>query len=216
MFHEFGHALHGIFADQPYPSISGTNTARDWVEFPSQFHENFAALPEVLERYARHHETGEPIPAELVEAIGRASRFNQGHGFGEVIAASLLDMEWHSLDPSEPAPTDVMAFEAEALDRIGLRHDLVPPRYRTPYFRHIFEHGYDSGYYAYTWTEMLHHDAYSYVEANGGMTRAMGDRIVATFLGQGHSKSYEQMFRDFTERDPQVEPLLRARGLLAE
>jgi len=215
MFHEFGHALHGIFADQQYPSLSGTNTARDWVEFPSQFHENFAALPEVLQRYARHHETGEVIPDELVEAINRAGRFNQGHSFGEVIAASLLDMEWHSLDPSQPAPTDVMAFEEEALERIGLRSDLVPPRYRTPYYRHIFEHGYDAGYYAYTWTEMLHHDAYSYVEANGGMTREMGDHIVESFLGQGHSKTYEQMFRDFTGRDPRVEPLLEARGLVA-
>lgn len=216
MFHEFGHALHGIFADQQYPSLSGTNTARDWVEFPSQFHENFAAVPEVLQRYARHHETGEVIPMELVEAIDRASKFNQGHSFGEIIAASLLDMEWHSLDPNGSAPADVMAFEAEALEQIGLRSDLVPPRYRTPYYRHIFEHGYDSGYYAYTWTEMLHHDAYSYVQANGGMTREMGDHIVATFLGQGHSKTYEQMFRDFTGRDPRVEPLLEARGLIAE
>ncbi|MGB3167169.1 MAG: M3 family metallopeptidase [Alteraurantiacibacter sp.] len=216
MFHEFGHALHGIFADQQYPSLSGTNTARDWVEFPSQFHENFAAEPEVLRRYARHHETGEVIPDELVQAIERASRFDQGHSFGEIIAASLLDMEWASLDPSEPAPTDVMAFEAEALERIGLRSDLVPPRYRTPYFRHIFEHGYDAGYYAYTWTEMLHHDAYTYVVENGGMTREMGDHIVSTFLGQGHSKSYEQMFRDFTGRDPRVEPLLEARGLIAD
>ncbi|WP_165853501.1 M3 family metallopeptidase [Aurantiacibacter aquimixticola] len=214
MFHEFGHALHGIFADQQYPSLSGTNTARDWVEFPSQFHENFAALPEVLQRYARHHETGEVIPDELVQAINRAGRFNQGHGFGEIIAASLLDMEWHSIDPNQPAPTDIMGFEAAALERIGLRSDLVPPRYRTPYFRHIFEHGYDAGYYAYTWTEMLHHDAYSYVEENGGMTREMGDHIVATFLGQGHSKTYEQMFRDFTGRDPRVEPLLEARGLI--
>ena len=214
MFHEFGHALHGIFADQQYPSISGTNTARDWVEFPSQFHENFAAIPEVLQRYARHHETGEVIPDELVAAIQRSSRFNQGHSFGEIIAASLLDMEWHSLDPDADTPEDVMAFEAAALERIGLRSDLVPPRYRTPYFRHIFEHGYDAGYYAYTWTEMLHHDAYSYVEANGGMNREMGDHIVNTFLGQGHSKSYEQMFRDFTGRDPRVEPLLVARGLM--
>ncbi|AKQ43260.2 hypothetical protein CP97_07345 [Aurantiacibacter atlanticus] len=214
MFHEFGHALHGIFANQQYPSLSGTNSARDWVEFPSQFHENFAAVPEVLQRYARHNETGEVIPNELVEAINRAGKFNQGHSFGEVIAASLLDMEWHSLDPNVAAPTDVMAFEAAALDRIGLRSDLVPPRYHTPYFRHIVEHGYDAGYYAYTWTEMLHHDAYSYVEANGGMNREMGDRIVSTFLGQGHSKTYEQMFRDFTGRDPRVEPLLEARGLI--
>ena len=216
MFHEFGHALHGIFADQQYPSLSGTNTARDWVEFPSQFHENFAAVPEVLQRYARHHETGEVIPDELITAIDRSSKFNQGHSFGEVIAASLLDMEWHSMDPATSAPDDVMAFEAAALERIGLRSDLVPPRYRTPYFRHIFEHGYDAGYYAYTWTEMLHHDAYSYVANNGGMTREMGDRIVDTFLGQGHSKTYEQMFRDFTGRDPRVEPLLEARGLVAE
>ena len=216
MFHEFGHALHGIFADQRYPSLSGTNTARDWVEFPSQFHENFAAEPEVLRRYARHHETGEVIPDQLVQAIQRASRFDQGHSFGEIIAASLLDMEWASLDPSQPAPTDVMGFEAAALDRIGLRTDLVPPRYRTPYFRHIFEHGYDAGYYAYTWTEMLHHDAYSYVVENGGMTREMGDHIVDTFLGQGHSKTYEQMFRDFTGRDPRVEPLLEARGLIPD
>ncbi len=213
MFHEFGHALHGIFADQQYPSLSGTNTARDWVEFPSQFHENFAALPEVLQRYARHHETGEVIPMELVEAINRAGRFNQGHSFGEVIAASLLDMEWHSMDPNTRVD-DVMGFEAAALERIGLRSDLVPPRYKTPYYRHIFEHGYDAGYYAYTWTEMLHHDAYSYVEANGGMTREMGDHIVDSFLGQGHSKTYEQMFRDFTGRDPRVEPLLEARGLI--
>ena len=120
------------------------------------------------------------------------------------------------MDPATSAPDDVMAFEAAALERIGLRSDLVPPRYRTPYFRHIFEHGYDAGYYAYTWTEMLHHDAYSYVANNGGMTREMGDRIVDTFLGQGHSKTYEQMFRDFTGRDPRVEPLLEARGLVAE
>ncbi|MGB3797356.1 MAG: M3 family metallopeptidase [Alteraurantiacibacter sp.] len=216
MFHEFGHALHGIFADQQYPAISGTNSARDWVEFPSQFHENFAAVPEVLQRYARHHETGEVIPDQLITAIDRSSKFNQGHSFGEVIAASLLDMEWHSMDPASAAPADVLAFEAEALERIGLRSDLVPPRYRTPYFRHIFEHGYDAGYYAYTWTEMLHHDAYSYVAENGGMTREMGDHIVDSFLGQGHSKTYEQMFRDFTGRDPRVEPLLEARGLIAE
>ena len=215
MFHEFGHALHGMFADQQYPSLSGTNTARDWVEFPSQFHEPFAALPEVLQNYAKHWQTGETIPMEMVEAIDRASKFNQGYDFGEVIAASLLDMQWHSLAPGE-APADVMAFEAAALAEQGLRTDLVPPRYRTPYFRHIFEHGYQAGYYAYTWTEMLAHDAYSWIEANGGMTRANGDHARATFLGQGHSKTYEQMYRDYAGRDPAVEPMLEARGLLAE
>lgn len=214
-FHEFGHAAHGIFADQQYPSLSGTNTARDWVEFPSQFHEPFAALPEVLQNYARHWQTGETIPMEMVEALGRASRFNQGYEFGEIISASLLDMQWHTLAANE-VPSDVMAFEAAALAAQGLRTDLVPPRYRSPYFRHIFEHGYESGYYAYTWTEMLAHDAYSWVEENGGMTRANGDRIRATFLGQGHSKTYEEMYVDFTGRAPRVEPLLRARGLLAD
>ena len=212
-FHEFGHALHGILADQQFPTTSGTNTATDWVEMPSQFHEPFAATPEMLNHYALHWQTGEPIPAELVEAIQRASRFDQGYAFGEVIAASLLDMEWHSQAPGS-APEDVMAFEAAALERIGLRTDLVPPRYRTPYFRHIVEHGYQAGYYAYTWTEMLAHDAYGWVAANGGMTRANGDRIRASFLGRGHSADYETMFRDLTGRDPQVEPLLRARGLL--
>jgi peptidyl-dipeptidase Dcp len=213
MFHEFGHALHGLFANQKYPSLSGTNTARDWVEFPSQFHEHFATIPAVLNNYARHHETGATIPASLVAAIDRASKFDQGYAMGEAVAASLVDMQWHGLAPSE-VPSDVMAFETQALARTGLHTDLVPPRYRTPYFRHIFSNGYSAGYHAYQWTEMLEQDAYSYVEENGGMTRAMGDRIRATFLGQGHSKSYEQMFRDFTGHDPRVEPLLRARGLM--
>lgn len=213
MFHEFGHALHGLFASQQYPSISGTNTARDWVEFPSQFHENFATIPAVLNNYAKHWQTGETIPAELVQAIERASKFDQGYAFGELISASLVDLDWHRLQPGQ-IPTDVVAFENASLARTGLNTALVPPRYRTPYFRHIVSNGYSAGYHAYQWTEMLHHDAYTYVEANGGMTRAMGDRIRATFLGQGHSKSYEQMYRDFTGHDPRVEPMLRARGLM--
>ena len=215
MFHEFGHALHGMFADQQYPSLSGTNTARDWVEFPSQFHENFATIPAVLNNYAMHWETGEPIPQELVDAIDRASKFDQGYALGETLTAALLDMQWHML-PAGQAPSDVNGFEAEALQRLGLNPDLVPPRYRTTYFRHIFSHGYDAGYYAYLWTEMLHHDAYSYVEENGGMSRAMGDRIRSTFLGQGHSKGYEQMYRDFTGRDPSVQAMLEARGLVGD
>ncbi len=213
MFHEFGHALHGMFADQRYPSLSGTNTTRDWVEFPSQFHENFATIPAVLNNYAKHWQTGETIPAEMLQAIDRAGKYGQGYAMGESVTGALLDMEWHALAPGE-VPDDVMAFEAQALTRLGLNADLVPPRYRTPYFRHIFSHGYDAGYYSYLWTEALHHDAYAWVKENGGMTRAVGDQIRAKFLGQGHSKDYEQMYRDFTGRDVQVEPMLEARGLL--
>ena len=213
MFHEFGHALHGMFADQEYPSLSGTNTARDWVEFPSQFNENFATVPAILNNYAKHYQTGETIPAELLSAIERAGNFNQGYALGESLTGALLDMKWHALRPGE-APEDVMAFEEAALGTLGLDTDLVPPRYHTPYFRHIFSHGYEAGYYSYLWTEMLDHDAYAFVEDNGGISRAMGDRIRATFLGQGHSKSYEQMFHDFAGRDPSVQPMLEARGLV--
>lgn len=213
MFHEFGHALHGLLADQRYPSLSGTNTARDWVEFPSQFHENFARVPAVLHNYARHWQTGEPIPASMIAAIDRAAKFDQGYAMGEALTGALLDMEWHAL-AADQVPDDVMAFEEEALARLGLRTDLVPPRYHTPYFRHLFSHGYDAGYYSYTWTEALHHDAYAHVQQSGGMSREMGEHIRASFLGQGHAKDYEQMFRDFTGRELAVEPMLAARGLL--
>lgn len=214
LFHEFGHGLHTMLADSTYPSLSGTNTARDWVEFPSQFHEKFAVLPEVLHNYARHHATGEAIPETMIAAIERASRFNQGYDFGEVLAASLLDMEWHVLGDDAALPDDVMAFEEAALKRLGLNTDLVPPRYRTPYFRHIFGHEYQAGYYAYTWTEMLHHDAFDWVMENGGMTRTMGDHVRDTFLSRGNSRDYDRMFRDFAGREPRMEPLLEARGLL--
>ncbi len=213
MFHEFGHALHGIFADQRYPSLSGTNTARDWVEFPSQFYENFATVPEVLNNYAKHHQTGETIPAELVTAIERAAAFNQGYGLGEVVSAALLDMNWHALEPGQ-APQDIAAFETRALATQGLLTDKVTPRYLTPYFRHIFSHGYEAGYYSYLWTEMLSHDAYAWVEENGGMSRQMGDRVRETFMGQGHSRPYLEMYRAFTGREPEVMPMLEARGLV--
>jgi peptidyl-dipeptidase Dcp len=215
MFHEFGHALHGLFASQKYPSLSGTETARDFVEFPSQFNENFATVPEVLQHYAKHYQTGEPIPAALMEKIEAAGKFNQGLDFGEIDEAAMLDMAWHTLTPEE-AGQPPMAFEAKALGQMGLRTDLIPPRYRTPYFRHIWSNAYEAGYYAYIWTEMLAHDGWDWVEKHGGMTRANGDHIRATFLGQGHSKDYAQMYRDFTGRDPQIEPMLEARGLVAK
>ena len=215
MFHEFGHALHGFFANQQYPSLSGTSTARDWVEFPSQFNENFATVPAVLNHYAKHFRTGETIPPELVAAILRAGKFDQGYALGETLTAALLDMKWHALKPDQ-VPSDVEAFQAAALGQLAPLHvDLVPPRYYSSYFRHIFSGGYQAGYYSYIWTEMLDHDAYAYVADHGGISRAMGDRIRASFLGQGHSKPYEVMFRDFTGHDPQVEPMLEARGLVA-
>jgi len=215
MFHEFGHALHGLFAHQQYPALSGTNTARDFVEFPSQFNENFATVPEVLNNYAKHYRTGAVIPAELIEKIEAASRFNQGLAFGEVVEAALLDMKWHSLKPGE-AKQDPMAFEKQALGGMGLNTTLIPPRYRTPYFRHIWEGGYAAGYYSYIWTEMLAHDAWDWVETHGGPTRANGDHVRTTFLGQGHTKDYAEMYRDYAGRDPQIGPMLKANGLAEE
>ena len=215
MFHEFGHAIHGMFADQTYVSLSGTNTARDFVEFPSQFHENLATLPEVLNNYARHHETGAVIPPELVAKIEAAADFNQGLGFGEVLSAALLDMRWHELTPAD-GRQDAEAFERQALATVALDHELIPPRYRSPYFRHIWDHGYAAGYYSYIWTEMLAHDAWDWIETHGGPTRANGDHVRATFLGQGHTKDYAVMYRDYAGRDPTVGPMLRAKGLVGD
>lgn len=215
MFHEFGHAMHGIFADQTYVTLSGTNTARDFVEFPSQFHENLATVPEVLNNYAKHYQTGAVIPPELVAKIEAAANFNQGLGFGEVLSAALLDMKWHELTPAN-SKQDAEAFERPALSSIALNNELIPPRYRSPYFRHIWDHGYAAGYYSYIWTEMLAHDAWDWIESHGGPTRANGDHVRATFLGQGHTKDYPVMYRDYAGRDPQVGPMLRAKGLVGD
>ncbi|PEQ12009.1 dipeptidyl carboxypeptidase II [Novosphingobium sp. PC22D] len=215
MFHEFGHALHTLFAHQRYPSLSGSATARDFVEFPSQFNENFATVPAVLSHYAKHHETGETIPSELVEKIERASKFNQGLGFGETLEAAMLDMKWHRLTP-EQAKADPMAFERQALATTGLATDVIPPRYKTPYFRHVWGGGYAAGYYSYIWTEMLAHDAWSWVVENGGPSRANGEHIRKTFLGEGHTKDYAMMYRDFAGRDPRIGPMLEAKGLTGD
>ncbi|GAA4040520.1 M3 family metallopeptidase [Parerythrobacter jejuensis] len=218
-FHEFGHALHGFFADQKYESLSGTATARDFVEYPSQVHEMWATYPEVLANYAKHYKTGETIPTELIEKIDAASKFNQGYDFGEVVEAALLDMKWAALSPAEAAaidtPEKVDAFERKSLQELGLEIDLVPPRYRSTYFNHIFSSpaGYSAGYYSYLWTEMLDRDSRKWFTDNGGMTRKNGEHYRKTVLSRGGTMDYFQMFENFAGRQPDVTPMLEARGL---
>ncbi len=212
MFHEFGHALHGLFANQTYPTVSGTNTARDWVEFPSQFNEHWALDPKVLAHYAKDYRTGAPMPAALVTKVKNAAKFNQGYALGELIASAMLDQDWHSLPASADAQ-DVDAFEAKSLAEMGLDTADVPPRYRSSYFLHIWANGYAAGYYAYLWTQMLDDDAYSWFEKHGGMTRANGQRFRDMILSKGHSEDYGPMFRAFYGKDPDIGPMLEDRGL---
>ncbi|SKB63530.1 peptidyl-dipeptidase Dcp [Daejeonella lutea] len=212
MFHEFGHALHGLFASQQYPSLSGTATARDFVEFPSQVNENWAMDPKVIKNYAVHYKTGEPMPPSLLEKIKKAAAFNQGYAFTEVLAAHNLDLQWHSLKPGLPLQ-DVLKFEQEALTKTGLNIPQVPPRYRSTYFNHIWNSGYSAGYYAYSWTEMLADDAYSWFEENGGLTRENGQRFRDMVLSRGNTIELGKMYRDFRGHDPDIKPLLKSRGL---
>ncbi len=220
VFHEFGHALHGFFANQRYESLSGTATARDFVEYPSQVHEMWATWPEVLQNYAKHYQTGETIPQAMIEKIEASSKFNQGYDFGEVVAAALLDMKWAALSPQEAAaidtPEKVDAFETRALQELGLEVGLVPPRYRSTYFNHIFSDpaGYSAGYYSYLWTEMLDRDSRKWFRENGGLTRANGDHYRKTVLSQGGTMDYFVMFENFAGRQPDVTPMLEARGLV--
>ncbi len=219
IFHEFGHALHGFFADQKYESLSGTATARDFVEYPSQVHEMWATWPEVLQNYAKHYRTGETIPAEMIAKMEAASKFNQGYDFGEVVAAALLDMKWAALSPAEAAAIDtaeeVDAFERRSLEELGLEVGLVPSRYRSTYFNHIFSDpaGYSAGYYSYLWTEMLDRDSRKWFRDNGGLTRANGDHYRKTVLSRGGTMDYFEMFQNFAGRQPDVTPMLEARGL---
>jgi peptidyl-dipeptidase Dcp len=212
MFHEFGHALHGFFADQQYPSLSGTATARDFVEFPSQFNEHWALYPSVLKNYARHYKTNETIPDELVAKIKNAGTFNQGYAITEILAAANLDMQWHTIKPGTPEQ-DVDKFETSALQKVHLDLSYVPSRYRTSIFQHIWGGGYSAGYYAYLWTEMLDHDAYSWFEENGGMSRANGKRFRDMILSRGNTEDYGKMFKTFRGHDPMIEPMLKNRGL---
>lgn len=221
-FHEFGHALHGMFADQKYESLSGTATARDFVEYPSQVNEMWASYPEVLSNYAKNYKTGETIPAEMVAKVQAASKFNQGYDFGEVVEAALLDMKWAALTPEQAAaidtPEKVDAFERKSLQELGLEIDLVPPRYRSTYFNHIFSDpaGYSAGYYSYLWTEMLDRDSRKWFLDNGGLSRANGDHFRATVLSRGGTMDYFEMFQNFAGRQPDVTPMLEARGLTDE
>jgi peptidyl-dipeptidase Dcp len=212
MFHEFGHALHGLFAAQTYPTLSGTNVARDFVEFPSQFNENWALDPKVLAHYAVNYKTGQPIPQDLVDKIKRSRVFNQGYDNGEVLEAARLDLDWHSLSADAPRQ-DVDKFEAQALASSGYDTADVPPRYRSSYFLHIWSNGYSAGYYAYPWTRMLAQDSFAWFESHGGLTRANGQRYRDMVLSRGTTEDLAEMYRGFVGHDPDINPYLEYYGL---
>ena len=212
MFHEFGHALHGMFAAQTYPTLSGTSVARDFVEFPSQFNENWALDPKILPHYAVHYQTGQPIPQSLVQKIMAARTFNQGYEVGEALEAARLDLDWHSLPPNAPRQ-DVDKFEAQALASSGFDTADVPPRYRSSYFAHIWGGGYSAGYYAYPWTRMLAEDAAQWFESHGGLTRENGQRFREMVLSRGNTEDLAEMYRDFAGHDPDIQPYLEYYGL---
>ena len=212
MFHEFGHALHGMFSNTEYPSLSGTATARDFVEFPSQFNEHWALYPSVFAHYAKHYRTGAPMPADLVAKIKNASRFNQGYKLTELVAAAQLDMQWHTLPAGTPLQQPD-AFEKQALEKTHLLLSAVPPRYRSSYFSHIWGSGYSAGYYAYLWSEMLDDDAYEWFEEHGGLTRANGERFRAMVLSRGNTEELAKMYAAWRGKNPSVEPMMKYRGL---
>ncbi|TFW25760.1 M3 family metallopeptidase [Duganella callida] len=211
-FHEFGHALHGMFSNVKYPRFSGTSVPRDFVEYPSQVNEMWAVWPEVLANYAKHYKTGEPMPKEMLDKVLASKKFNQGFITTEYLAASLLDQRWHQLAPSQ-IPTDVLAFEAQSLKDAGVDYAPVPPRYRTTYFSHIFSGGYSAGYYGYLWAEKLDADTVEWFKENGGLSRKNGDWFRAKLLSRGGTDDAMNLFRNFRGRDPVIEPLLERRGL---
>ncbi|HCD8030123.1 TPA: peptidyl-dipeptidase Dcp [Klebsiella aerogenes] len=212
LFHEFGHALHGLFANQRYASLSGTNTPRDFVEFPSQIYEHWAREPQVFAHYAKHYQTGEAMPDDLRDSMFRASTFNKGYDMSELLAAALLDMHWHSVTP-QALPQDVDAFEQQSLREEQMDLAAVPPRYRSSYFSHIFGGGYAAGYYAYLWTQMLADDGYQWFVEQGGLTRENGQRFREAILSRGNSCDLEALYRDWRGHDPLIEPMLKNRGL---
>jgi peptidyl-dipeptidase Dcp len=211
-FHEFGHALHGMFSRVKFPRFSGTSVPRDFVEYPSQVNEMWMIWPEILKNYAKHYQTGKPMPKVLLDKILAAEKFNQGFETTEYLAATLLDQAWHQLKPQD-IPKDALAFEAEALRKAGVDFPPVPPRYRTTYFAHAFAGGYSAGYYSYIWSEELDAVSVEWIKQNGGLTRKNGDHFRNTLLSRGGSQDAMKLFRDFTGRDPYLEPLLKRRGL---
>lgn len=218
LFHEFGHALHSLFSDVRYPRFSGTSVPRDFVEYPSQVNEMWMLWPEVVANYARHYQTDEPLPEEMIERLRRAETFNTGFATTEYLAAALLDLAWHRLSPKEAQEiTDVLAFEAEALAAAGVAVPEVPPRYRSTYFAHVFAtEGYSAGYYSYIWSEVLDADTVEWFKENGGLTRKNGDWFRQTLLSRGYSGDPMVAFRNFRGRDPRIEPLLQRRGLTGQ
>lgn len=213
LFHEFGHALHGLYANQKYGSLSGTSVARDFVELPSQINEYFALEPEVLKNYALHYETKQPMPQELVEKIKKALTFNQGFSTTETVAAAALDMAWHSItDESQVKPAS--EFEVEALKKFGLYVPQIPPRYHSPFFAHIWGGGYSAGYYAYMWSDLLSADGWDWITNNGGATRANGEKFRKSVLSTGNTVEYNEAYKNFTGRQPDLKSLLRSKGFI--
>jgi peptidyl-dipeptidase Dcp len=212
MFHEFGHALHSMFADTEYPSLAGTDVPNDFVEFPSQFNEHWASYPAVFNHYAKHYKTGAPMPAELVAKIKKSKTFNQGYEFTELLAAAQLDMQWHTLPSGAPLenPDD---FEKQALQKAHIALSYVPPRYRSSYFLHIWGDNYAAGYYAYLWSEMLDDNAFQWFEDHGGMTRANGDRFRRMILSRGNTEDLDKMYAAWLGGEPSIQPMLKDRGL---
>jgi peptidyl-dipeptidase Dcp len=214
LFHEFGHALHGLFSDVQFPRFSGTSVPSDFVEYPSQVNEMWQIWPSVLANYAVHYQTGEPIPQDLVDRLLESQLWGEGFATTEYLAASLLDLAWHRLGPDEvPAPSQVLEFERNALEQAGVAVELVPPRYRTTYFSHIFASGYSAGYYSYIWSEVLDADTVEWFKENGGLLRKNGDRFRRELLSRGGSLDPMDAFRNFRGRDPEIAPLLKRRGL---
>ena len=214
MFHEFGHALHGMFANTQYPTLSGTSTARDFVEFPSQFNEHWALYPTVFNHYARHYQTGAPMPDAMAEKIKKAKNFAEGYDLTELLTAAELDMQWHVLT-ADASLQNADDFEARALAKTHLNLPAVPPRYRSSYFSHIWASGYSAGYYAYLWTQMLDDDAYQWFDEHGGLTRANGDRFRRMILSRGNTQDLSALYVAWRGKPPSIDAMMKYRGLAA-